>query len=245
MLAWWRELGGLVLPAACTGCGDPGTTLCEACRRALYGARPRRVRPASGPAGLPPVHAAAPYEGAVREVVLAHKERGALELAAPLGAALAGAVAAAVAVPRGARGGGLLLVPVPSTPRAVAARGQDATLRAARAAAVALRRAGRAAEVVPVLRQRRRVADQAGLDPGGRRANLSGALEVVRNGPRLLGRGRVVLVDDVMTTGVSLAEAARAVDAARRREAGIRAVRGGMSAAVIAAPRPSFEINRN
>ncbi|MBP0461000.1 ComF family protein, partial [Streptomyces montanisoli] len=126
--------------------------------------------------------------------------------------------------------------------------GQDATLRAARAAAAALRRAGRSAEVVPVLRQRRRVADQAGLDPSGRRANLAGALEVVRNGPRLLARGHVVLVDDVMTTGVSLADAARAVDTACRREAGTRAVRtvrGDLSAAVIAAPRPSFEINRN
>ncbi|CAM5258870.1 hypothetical protein SALBM311S_11748 [Streptomyces alboniger] len=62
-----------------------------------------------------------------------------------------------------------------------------------------------------MLRQRRDVADQAGLNSRQRLENLAGALAVVPGGGRLLAGGPVVLVDDLMTTGASLAEAARAV----------------------------------
>ncbi|MFD8970445.1 ComF family protein [Streptomyces sp. NPDC059568] len=240
MRGWWREITGLVLPVACGGCGSPRTPLCEECGRALYGTWPCRVRPVPEPAGLPVVHAAAPYEDAVRAVVLAHKERGALGLAAPLGRALAGAVRAAA--PSGTGVGPLLLVPMPSARRAVGARGHDATRRMALAAAAELRRAGRPCRVLPVLRQRRAVADQAGLDARRRRVNLSGALEVAGGGARLLAGGRVVLVDDLMTTGSSLVEAARALRAAMG--SGIPGY-VQVSAAVVAAPPLSFEINRN
>jgi hypoxanthine phosphoribosyltransferase len=64
-----------------------------------------------------------------------------------------------------------------------------------------------------VLRQRRAVADQSGLNSRQRLDNLAGALAVAPGGARLLSGGPVVLVDDVMTTGASLAEAARAVRA--------------------------------
>ncbi|MFC5149670.1 ComF family protein [Streptomyces aureoversilis] len=109
----------------------------------------------------------------------------------------------------------MLLVPVPSARRAVAARGHDAGRRLALAAARALRAAGLPARAVPVLRQCRAVADQAGLGARQRRANVAGALGVRMGGERLLMReGPVVLVDDLMTTGASLAEAARAVSLA-------------------------------
>lgn len=170
----WRELAGLVLPVDCAGCGRPRTELCARCRRALArdGRGARRVRPWPAPAGLPRVWAGAPYADEVRAVLLAHKERGALPLAGPLGAVLAGAV-------RGLRTGGgpLLLVPVPSARRSVAGRGHDPVCRVARAAAGELRRAGTAARVLAVLRQRRAVADQAGLSARQRRANVAGALE--------------------------------------------------------------------
>ncbi|MCX4990517.1 MULTISPECIES: ComF family protein [unclassified Streptomyces] len=308
MRGWWQDLTDLVLPAECGGCGRPRAVLCPECRAALSGAAPCRVRPVPELAGLPVVHAAAPYEDEVRAALLAHKERGALALAAPLGAALAGAVRAGLgpvrrpgpegrptasqgrlelgkgeawggpgrpgtggAVDRGsgAGRGPVLLVPVPSARKAVRARGHDPARRIALAAAGELRRTGTPARVLGVLRQRRAVADQSGLNSRQRLANLTGALEVVAGAERLLAEGgRVVLVDDLMTTGASLAEAARAV---RVAQSGVRAVRwtgdgtelsevegrivgreqaGGTSgdtvcSAVVAAPPDAFEINRN
>ncbi|MFE6691125.1 ComF family protein [Streptomyces sp. NPDC057743] len=229
----WRELAGLVLPVDCAGCGQPRTELCAECRRALWrgGRGAGRVRPWPVPAGLPRVWAGAPYADEVRAVLLAHKERGALRLAAPLGAVLAGAV-------RGVGGGGggtpLLLVPVPSARKAVAGRGHDPVRRIAWAAAAELRRAGRGVRVLAVLRQRRAVVDQAGLAARQRLLNVAGALEVPGAAGRLLTGVSVVLVDDLVTTGATLAEAARALRAAGGRVVG---------AAVVAAPRSSFLFN--
>ena len=146
---------------------------------------------------MPFVLAAATYDGVVRELLLAHKEHGRTTLAGPLGALLARAVAA--------YGAGVVLVPVPSAPAAVRARGHD---HARRLAAAAARRAR--VRSAPLLVGVRSVADQSGLDAVGRAANLAGALRAGR-GARGLS---VVVVDDVVTTGATLAEAARALTAA-------------------------------
>nr|WP_306432916.1 ComF family protein [Streptomyces harenosi] len=115
----------------------------------------------------------------------------------------------------------VLLVPVPSARRAVRARGHDPARRIALAAAGELRRSGAPARMLAALRQRRAVADQSGLGSRQRRDNLAGALAVVPGAARLLrGAAAVVLVDDVMTTGASLAEAARAVRASVSVRAG-------------------------
>ncbi|WP_333744699.1 ComF family protein [Streptomyces ardesiacus] len=236
---WWTDLTDLVLPAECGGCGRARTVLCSRCGTALSGDPPRRVRPDPEPPGLPVVHAAAPYADEVRAALLAHKERGVLSLTGPLGTALAGAVRAALreagtgaggAVTGGPASGGqasagagavrtpgpVLLVPVPSARRAVRTRGHDPARRIALAAAGELRRTGTPARVLAVLRQRHAVADQSGLDARQRMANLAGALAVASGGGGLLrGAGALVLVDDLMTTGASLAEAARAVRTAR------------------------------
>ncbi|MFD0441287.1 ComF family protein [Streptomyces chartreusis] len=244
MRGWWQDLTDLVLPAECGGCGRPRTVLCPECRAVLSGTAPSRVRPVPEPSGLPVVHAAARYEDEARAVLLAHKERGALALAAPLGTALAGAVRAGLRDARadgrdvsgravrslggqarafgaeagrstGGAGAPVLLVPVPSARGAVRARGHDPARRIALAAASQLRRTGTPARVLAVLRQGRAVADQSGLNSRQRLDNLAGALTVAPEGGRLLvGGGPVVLVDDLMTTGASLAEAARALRAA-------------------------------
>lgn len=245
MRGWWKELAGLVLPVGCAGCGAGRELVCAGCREALSGAGAGCVRPAAGPAGLPAVYAAAAYGEAVREVVLAHKERGALPLAGALGTALAAAVRAGEAGEADAGGAGgegaageLVLVPVPSARRQVRARGHDPARRIALAASARLRRAGAPARVAPVLRLRRPVADQAGLGARQRRENLAGALEVCRGGARLTAGSRLVLVDDLITTGATLTEAARAVRAAGL----VEGARAGwvLRAAVVAAPADSF-----
>lgn len=221
MRGLWQELTDLVLPGGCAGCGAPRARrrLCDGCRAALGRSVARRVRPSPAPDGLPEVYAALPYADEARAALLAHKERGALPLAEPLGAALAGAVrAAASAREPGPAPSWLLLVPVPSARRSVAARGHDPVRRMALVAAAVLRRGGRPARVLPALRRRRDVADQAGLSADERAANLSGALETVPNGRRLLTPSHgasptIVLVDDLVTTGATLAEAARVVTA--------------------------------
>ncbi|MFI6446069.1 ComF family protein [Kitasatospora sp. NPDC050543] len=206
------ELLDILLPARCAGCRHGRIQLCASCRVALEGSP-------AGPTRLPGVHAAAPYADPVRQLLLAHKERGALRLAGPLGEALARAVRSAL----GPAGAGappplpLLLVPMPSARAAVRARGHDPTLRLARAAARALRRRGLPATAGPVLRHTRPVADQAGLSAAQRRRNLHGALAVPPHLRGTLVQRQVVLVDDLVTTGASLAEAARALTLAGAR----------------------------
>jgi predicted amidophosphoribosyltransferase len=197
----------LALPAMCVGCAAPGAVLCATCAPVLDGpARPSPPDPA--PAGLPLPWAVAAYDGVVRAAVVAHKESGRRTLAGPLAAALARSVVAAA----GARDDSpLVLVPAPSRRSAVRERGDDPTLRLARRAASVLRADGREVCVLPVLRVRRDVADQAGLTARQRAENLSGAMWLPSRLTRLVTGRSVVVVDDVVTTGATLADAARAL----------------------------------
>lgn len=198
----------LVLPRTCAGCRAPGSLLCRLCLRHLAAAQPRRAQPDPQPAGFPRTAAAGAYDDVVRGLLLAYKERGRLRLADPLGALLAGAVRLLDAGP-------VVLVPVPSSRAAVRARGHDHALRLARAAAA--QGGWRAAAL---LRPARAVADQAGLSSQERAVNLAGALAVRGSLEGL----PVLVVDDVVTTGATLVEAARALRAGGARVRGAAVV---------------------
>ncbi len=215
-----QPLADLVLPQVCAGCGRPDRMLCPRCLALL--ARPRPARPRRHPAGFPPTVAAGGYAGAVRPMVNAFKERGRTELAAPLGAALALAVAAVVRGATHARAGLLpsagrpvLLVPLPSSRAALRVRGRDPVRELTGVALRELRAAGLPASSAALLGRAGRVRDSAGLAADQRRANLAGSFVPHRRTRRGEGGGGhpaaalLVLVDDVATTGATLTEAAR------------------------------------
>ena len=212
---WRAAAGDLLLGSSCHGCHAPAWTLCDGCRADLAALAPRPARPEPCPPGFPRTWTAGSYDVLARGLVSAHKERSALGLTRVLGERLALAVlalleeAGELEPPTGADRS-VLLVPVPSARRAVRARGFDAGLALARAAAHRLpdARAG------PLLTSTRRVADQSGLGAAERQANLAGALRLRADSGwwrRSAARGPVVVVDDVVTSGASLTEAVRAL----------------------------------
>lgn len=105
-----------------------------------------------------------------------------------------------------------VVVPVPLHWRRRLARGFNQSELLARAVA---RRYG--APVVNAVRRKRSTSAQAGLTHAKRRANVAGAFTVVRQ--RAIESRRVLLVDDVMTTGATAAACAAAL-----RRAGARYV---------------------
>jgi predicted amidophosphoribosyltransferase len=208
---WLDDWLDLAFGSACVGCGRAGRLLCPDCRATLpLAARP--VRPEPCPDGLAPALAAAEYADPVRRMILLHKERRAFGLAAPLGQALA--LPVLVGITPGVR---TVLVPVPSRPGVVRARGHDPMLRITRAAARSLRVAGADVLVSTLLRQRDVVADQAGLTASQRAANLAGRMAARPSRLRGLARSgvpvTVVVCDDVITTGSTAREAQRALEA--------------------------------
>lgn len=152
---------------------------------------------------MPETWVVATYDGPVRALLLDFKERGVAGLSRPLGVALARAVSAAQPRP----GAPLLLVPIPSSPRAVRQRGDDVVRLLAGRAAGHLRATGRPVRSVAALVQRRRLADSAGLSAAQRAANLAGGFAVRPSVVRRIDRARVVIVDDLVTTGTTLSEA--------------------------------------
>ncbi|MEV6861411.1 ComF family protein [Streptosporangium subroseum] len=204
----------LLLPPRCAGCDAPGALVCSRCAAELHG-EPAHRMPVPFPPGLPECWSAAEYTGAVRRAIIAYKERGRTALAHPL----AGALALTIATAAGERP--VTLVPVPSARSALRRRGHDPVTRLADLAAGYLRAAGWPVSVEKILTQRRRIADQAGLSSLQRAANLSWAFTVAPGRNVSLSdhrgvSGPIVLVDDIVTTGATLVEAARAL-----RETGV------------------------
>lgn len=223
-----RDLARLVLPVECPGCRLPDEILCEACAATLT--RPVRRCEQDVPRldkmdGWPPlpVWTVTTYTGPVRGVVVAWKDRGRRDLTARLVAAArrAGEEAAPALGGRASgRAGGhsgtalwtgsLHVVPVPSTPAARRRRGADLVGVLAAGVTEGLTAGGLPAQTAPVLR-RRAAADQVGLGARARGGNTSGI--ALRRQADVRGRWHV-LVDDVVTTGSTLAACCRALEAA-------------------------------
>ncbi len=153
------------------------------------------------------------YSGELRRLLLAAKERNALGLVPLLGERVAASVAA-WALGEGSAGP-VVLVPVPTASVQVAARGLDLTSALARLAGRRLRAAGLPVRCWTGLGLRRRPLDQSGLGRSDRLANLAGAFAVRGAVPE----GRLVVVDDIVTTGATLDEAVRACTEAGRTPA--------------------------
>jgi len=200
------EIAAFVLSGSCAGCDASGTLLCGGCRGALS-ARPVRT---TTPGGVPVV-AALEFDGVPARVIRRLKEEGETLLARPLGAAVRQSAADVVAQhPRA------MIVPVP-TGRASHRR------RGFRVPDLLMRCAG--LRPCRMLVPARRVEDQRGLDPQQRRRNVAGSMRA----RHARAAHEVLLFDDVVTTGATLDEGARALTAAGFR------VRGAI--ALAATPR--------
>lgn len=181
------ELAALLLAASCAGCGEPGELLCAVCRAQLTAAGPVAT---VTPHGLV-VQAALSFDGVAARCIRRLKGEGETLLARVLGRVLAPVLDAALT-------SGALVVPVPTSRAAFRARGY-------RVPDLLARRAG--AVPVPLLAPAVERADQRGLDVRERRENVRGSMRARRRG----AGERIVLLDDVVTTGATLDEAARAL----------------------------------
>jgi len=213
----------LLLPERCVVCKASSEQLCDGCRSSLPRLQPPLCERCGAPSAWPvrrcrectgrrlafaTARAAVVYEDEVRELVLAWKERGLRRLARAAANVTAETLAARP----------LPLVPVPPD--------RDRTLRRGYHPVAAL-----AAELgrlwgVPVEDVLRRQAGprQRGLPLSARRANVRGAF-TAPSAPR-----RLVLVDDVYTSGATVGAAASTLRRAGAREIHVvtfaRAVRG-------------------
>jgi ComF family protein len=193
------RLLSLVAPPLCIACGasarvqDP---LCRACRDEL---RWLGEEQAAG-AGVP-AWAAVGYEGPARAMVRALKFRGALRLVDAMAAQMAANAPPELVSERS-------LVPVPLHPARRRRRGYNQAEELARALA---RRLGLQVIDCLVRSGGSALATQVGLGREERLSGLGGSVRMRDGAPVPL---RALLVDDVVTTGATLAECARALTAA-------------------------------
>jgi len=223
MRALLRGVFDLLLPAICAGCAravEPGRSLCAGCDRALP--RFSGDAPPLLPASIDCATARS-YEGAAADWMRRFKypKRG----VGGLDPAAHGVLRAFIleAAECRAKERPDLVVPVALHARRLRARGFNP---AALLSSALSRNAGLRHEPAALIRIRD-TPSQTGLDRRERRRNVAGAFRARRD---LTGYGRVWLVDDVVTTGSTVAAAARAL-----------MQRGAGSVAVVCAARTPLQ----
>lgn len=206
----------IAFPAACAGCGREGRALCDECARALDA---RLDLPAGTPIGLPAdlpapllqLEWCAGFAGPVRAALHELKYAGERRHARILGEAVARRW-------RRAGQGATVIVPVPVHAERERKRGYDQAALIAEAAAGTL-----GLPFVGALERSRATVAQFELGREDRSANVQGAFRLRKDSEGSLRRAVagqwVLLVDDVVTTGSTLAACGAALE-----EAGARAV---------------------
>lgn len=212
----WQAALDLVLGACCPRCGSAGARVCRPCAM--------KVAPEPVPVPLDglEVVAAGVHAGERRDVLLAWKVGG----ESGFDVLMAHHLAASVLVLVG-DAPAVALVPVPTTRRSRRERGRDLVGDLASAAAAMLVDVGVDARVLPLLRLTRQTRDQHALDRDERHRNVARSMRATApptDRP-------LVVVDDVVTTGSTLLEAARALSACGATE-----VLGGAALAVAGHP---------
>lgn len=216
----------LLLPAECLLCHgllaerDADHIVCPVCRHRWRPVRPpwceRCGQPephfgpcrlcADWPAALTVVRSAVWLADGAREAVHALKYGGLPRIADDLTAPMTGALVPADEAS--------VLVPIPLAPKRLRKRGYNQS----EALAAALGRRWRLPVARDLLTRVRETATQTALTPETRLANVAGAFAAeARPGGVNKPWPVLVLVDDVFTTGATLAEAARALEQAGAR----------------------------
>ncbi|GAA1775171.1 MAG TPA: phosphoribosyltransferase family protein [Tetrasphaera sp.] len=199
----------LALPRRCAGCGAPLLTLCAECVDAVTGTTfaggPQPVFPAPAPFGIGPTWVTAAYLPPLSGLIRGYKDGARRDLRTILAVLLTQALVRAAEAVSTRHTGIDVVLSMPSSAASIRARGDHPVRDLVRLAA---REAGLPS--AEVLRVHGRVRDTAGLDAAGRAGNLAGRMRV-RAGD--WHGATVILADDILTTGASMAEATRALNA--------------------------------
>jgi predicted amidophosphoribosyltransferase len=190
------SLEELIFPVRCLGCGALGLEICSQCRRFW---QPRIYRSHSRRKPHFPIYSSIPYSPIAGKVLLAAKEHG-IQRADEL---MVSALSHSLSLCLQEQGIGFL-VPIPSRKSVARLRGRQFISDLAQEIGSDAR-----LSTSEILTHTRAVKDQSKLDAKERLENLDGALTSVR-----YRSGKAIIVDDLVTTGVTLQEAARALRAA-------------------------------